>query len=106
MASRLVSYYRLLSRLFDWLTVRLDIHITCDNVLVMFHDPELSRTTDGTGRIDKQPWQGKLECVKPTNHFAVTDPRQTCEDNKGAASADTCFYGCARYLDGSEKLGG
>jgi phosphatidylglycerol phospholipase C len=38
-----------------------DIHITADNVLVMFHDPELSRTTNGTGRLHGQPWTGVLE---------------------------------------------
>ncbi|CAD6586775.1 MAG: hypothetical protein TREMPRED_004555 [Tremellales sp. Tagirdzhanova-0007] len=32
----------------------------------MFHDPELSRTTNGTGRIDSQPWQGMLEHVRTT----------------------------------------
>jgi phosphatidylglycerol phospholipase C len=41
--------------------IETDIHITADNVLVMFHDPELSRTTDGTGRIHDQPWAGQLE---------------------------------------------
>ncbi|WVQ81598.1 hypothetical protein IAT38_003722 [Cryptococcus sp. DSM 104549] len=41
-----------------------DIHMTTDNVLVMFHDPELGRTTNGTGRIDKQPWAGVLEHVR------------------------------------------
>ena len=35
--------------------------MTSDNVLVMFHDPELSRTTDGKGRIGEQPWHGVLE---------------------------------------------
>jgi len=29
----------------------------------MFHDPVLDRTTNGTGRIDKQPWHGVLESV-------------------------------------------
>ncbi|ODO01710.1 hypothetical protein I350_06536 [Cryptococcus amylolentus CBS 6273] len=41
-----------------------DIHMTTDNVLVMFHDPELERTTDGEGRIDKLPWKGVLEHVR------------------------------------------
>lgn len=30
----------------------------------MFHDPELHRTTNGTGRIDDQPWTGVLEHVR------------------------------------------
>lgn len=44
----------------NWL-IAADIHITSDNRLVMFHDPELHRTTNGTGRIDDQPWTGVLE---------------------------------------------
>jgi phosphatidylglycerol phospholipase C len=48
---------------FDWNNwlISADIHITSDNRLVMFHDPELHRTTNGTGRIDDQPWTGVLE---------------------------------------------
>ncbi|WVR09202.1 hypothetical protein IAU60_006264 [Kwoniella sp. DSM 27419] len=44
--------------------IETDIHITADNVLVMFHDPELHRTTDGEGLIHKQPWTGVLEHVR------------------------------------------
>jgi glycerophosphoryl diester phosphodiesterase len=43
------------------LELTLDIHITADNVLVLFHDPKLDRTTTGTGRIREQPWKGVLE---------------------------------------------
>ena len=41
----------------------LDIHMTSDDCLVLFHDPELGRTTTGTGRIDHLPWHGVLEWV-------------------------------------------
>ncbi|KAL7422707.1 hypothetical protein Q5752_001998 [Cryptotrichosporon argae] len=44
--------------------IETDIHITKDDVLVMFHDPELSRTTDGRGRLHDQPWHGVLEHVR------------------------------------------
>ncbi|KAK4686292.1 phosphatidylglycerol phospholipase C, partial [Tremellales sp. Uapishka_1] len=44
--------------------IETDIHMTTDDVLVMFHDPELGRTTDGNGRIDKLPWHGVLEHVR------------------------------------------
>ncbi|OCF44948.1 glycerophosphodiesterase [Kwoniella heveanensis CBS 569] len=44
--------------------IETDIHITADNVLVMFHDPELNRTTNGEGLIHKQPWVGVLEHVR------------------------------------------
>lgn len=43
--------------------IETDIHVTADNVLVMFHDPRLERTTDGTGLIHEQPWHGVLEHV-------------------------------------------
>lgn len=38
-----------------------DIHITKDDVLVMFHDPELSGKTTGKGKIHETPWAGVLE---------------------------------------------
>lgn len=41
--------------------IETDIHMTADDELVMFHDPELHRTTDGEGRIHDQPWRGVLE---------------------------------------------
>ncbi|RSH95433.1 hypothetical protein EHS25_000523 [Saitozyma podzolica] len=44
--------------------IETDIHITADNVLVLFHDPKLDRTTTGTGRIREQPWKGVLEHVR------------------------------------------
>lgn len=37
--------------------------VTSDNILVMFHDPRLERTTNGTGLIHEQPWSGVLEHV-------------------------------------------
>lgn len=32
----------------------------------MFHDPSLERTTDGTGTIKTQPWNGVIEHVRTT----------------------------------------
>lgn len=32
-------------------------------MVLMFHDPTLDRTTNGTGTIRSQPWAGKIECV-------------------------------------------
>ncbi|WRT68870.1 uncharacterized protein IL334_005851 [Kwoniella shivajii] len=46
--------------------IETDIHITADNQLVLFHDPELHRTTDGQGLIHKLPWKGVLEHVRTT----------------------------------------
>lgn len=43
------------------LTLPLDIHITSDGVIVMFHDPTLERTTTGKGKIREQPWRGVIE---------------------------------------------
>lgn len=43
--------------------IETDIHMTRDNRLVMFHDPELSRTTDGKGKIHSLPWAGVIEYV-------------------------------------------
>jgi glycerophosphoryl diester phosphodiesterase len=33
-----------------------DVHTTSDGVVVVHHDDTLDRTTDGTGRVDAQPW--------------------------------------------------
>ncbi len=40
-----------------------DVHITSDGVVVMFHDPTLDRTTNGTGTIRSQPWTDVIESV-------------------------------------------
>lgn len=34
-----------------------DVHVTADGVLVSFHDEELDRVTDSTGRIDQLPYE-------------------------------------------------
>ncbi|EPQ59044.1 PLC-like phosphodiesterase [Gloeophyllum trabeum ATCC 11539] len=36
-----------------------DVHMSLDDVVVMFHDPSLERTTDGTGFIRERYWYGK-----------------------------------------------
>ncbi|KZT29367.1 PLC-like phosphodiesterase [Neolentinus lepideus HHB14362 ss-1] len=35
-----------------------DVHMSLDDVVVMFHDPSLERTTDGTGLIRERYWYG------------------------------------------------
>ncbi|BEJ13668.1 hypothetical protein CspHIS471_0308420 [Cutaneotrichosporon sp. HIS471] len=53
--------------------IETDIHVTADNVLVMFHDPRLERTTNGKGLIHEQPWHGVLDSVhtKKTPHQPI-----------------------------------
>ncbi|KAF9462014.1 PLC-like phosphodiesterase [Collybia nuda] len=36
-----------------------DVHVSADNVVVMFHDPALERTTDSTGQIKERHWYGE-----------------------------------------------
>ncbi|PPQ63159.1 hypothetical protein CVT24_005799, partial [Panaeolus cyanescens] len=36
-----------------------DVHVSADNVVVMFHDPDLSRTTDSKGQIKERSWYGE-----------------------------------------------
>lgn len=40
--------------------------MTSDDELVLFHDPQLERTSDGKGLIHTQPWHGVLEHVRTT----------------------------------------
>ncbi|TBU33039.1 PLC-like phosphodiesterase [Dichomitus squalens] len=35
-----------------------DVHVSLDDVVIMFHDPTLDRTTDGHGKIKEQNWYG------------------------------------------------
>jgi len=48
-----------------------DVHITKDNVIVMFHDSSLQRTTDGKGLIRDQNYHGVIEHVR-----TVKEPKQ------------------------------
>jgi len=36
-----------------------DVHVSVDDVVIMFHDPSLDRTTNGTGLIREQLWHGE-----------------------------------------------
>ncbi|KAE9407234.1 PLC-like phosphodiesterase [Gymnopus androsaceus JB14] len=50
-----------------------DVHVSSDDVVIMFHDPELSRTTDSTGAIKDRTWYG----VDGMEHVrTVKEPRQ------------------------------
>ncbi|KAF8165680.1 PLC-like phosphodiesterase [Crassisporium funariophilum] len=58
-----------------------DVHVSADNIVVMFHDPALERTTDSTGHIKLRQWYGedgmqhvrtKKEPKQPIPTFAET----------------------------------
>ncbi|KAK7470131.1 hypothetical protein VKT23_001571 [Stygiomarasmius scandens] len=36
-----------------------DVHVSLDDVVIMFHDPDLSRTTDSAGKIKERNWYGE-----------------------------------------------
>ncbi|KAH9482332.1 Phosphatidylglycerol phospholipase C [Psilocybe cubensis] len=36
-----------------------DVHVSADDVVVMFHDPALERTTDSKGQIKERTWYGE-----------------------------------------------
>ncbi|KAI0677253.1 PLC-like phosphodiesterase [Trametes maxima] len=36
-----------------------DVHVSVDDVVVMFHDPSVNRVTDGTGLIRERSWHGE-----------------------------------------------
>jgi len=50
-----------------------DVHVSVDNIVVMFHDPSLERTTDGKGLIRERMWLG----VDGMEHVrTVQEPKQ------------------------------
>ncbi|CDR99563.1 hypothetical protein [Sporisorium scitamineum] len=60
-----------------------DVHITTDNVIVMFHDPTLERTTDGKGLIYERPYYGQdgIEHIRTLKQPAQQIPTfpQVCD---------------------------
>ncbi|EKM79843.1 hypothetical protein AGABI1DRAFT_127527 [Agaricus bisporus var. burnettii JB137-S8] len=50
-----------------------DVHVSADGVVLMFHDPDLSRTTSSTGWIKERNWYGEngMEQVR-----TVKEPKQ------------------------------
>lgn len=58
-----------------------DVHVTADNVIVMFHDPSLERTTDGKGLIKEQAYHGGIENVrtKAEPHQQIPTFKEVCD---------------------------
>lgn len=60
-----------------------DVHITSDDVIVMFHDTTLDRTTDSKGPINQRPYYGEngIEHVRTLKQPAQQIPtfEQLCE---------------------------
>ncbi|CEL59274.1 Phosphatidylglycerol phospholipase C OS=Schizosaccharomyces pombe (strain 972 / ATCC 24843) GN=SPAC4D7,02c PE=3 SV=2 [Rhizoctonia solani AG-1 IB] len=48
-----------------------DVHVSLDDIVLMFHDPSLGRTTDGRGLIREKRWSGDMEHVR-----TVREPKQ------------------------------
>jgi len=57
-----------------------DVHVSRDNVVVMFHDPSLERTTDSKGLIRERKWYGTngMEHVR-----TIKEPKQPIPTFKG-----------------------
>ncbi|GAA5863915.1 hypothetical protein JCM8547_005279 [Rhodosporidiobolus lusitaniae] len=58
-----------------------DVHITADGEIVMFHDPLLDRTTNGTGRIQTQAYHGVLDQLRTNKspHQKIPTLKETIE---------------------------
>ncbi|PWN90285.1 PLC-like phosphodiesterase [Acaromyces ingoldii] len=58
-----------------------DVHITADDVIIMFHDAALGRTTDGKGLIKNQNWDGNIENIRTLKQPFQQIPtfRQACD---------------------------
>ncbi|EIM89051.1 PLC-like phosphodiesterase [Stereum hirsutum FP-91666 SS1] len=53
-----------------------DVHISLDDVIIMFHDPDLERTTNSTGKVKERKWFGPdgMEHVRTTKQPAQSIP--------------------------------
>jgi len=55
--------------------IEIDVHVSIDDVVLMFHDPELGRTTNSKGQIRERQWYGAdgMEHVRTTKepHQAI-----------------------------------
>lgn len=51
-----------------------DVHVSSDDVVIMFHDPALGRTTDSKGEIKERKWYGEngMQHVR-----TIKEPKQT-----------------------------
>ncbi|GAA5835386.1 hypothetical protein JCM11251_005220 [Rhodosporidiobolus azoricus] len=58
-----------------------DVHITADGEIVMFHDPLLDRTTNGSGRIHTQNYHGNLDQLRTNKapHQKIPTLRETLD---------------------------
>lgn len=54
--------------------IETDVHISSDNVIVMFHDAYLERVTNGTGLIKRQPYHNGLDRLRTLK----TPPQPIC----------------------------
>ncbi|KZW04162.1 PLC-like phosphodiesterase [Exidia glandulosa HHB12029] len=50
-----------------------DVHVSADDVVLMFHDPALGRTTDGAGNIRERKWYGADGMEQ---HRTIKEPHQ------------------------------
>ncbi|CAE6465623.1 unnamed protein product [Rhizoctonia solani] len=48
-----------------------DVHVSLDDMVLMFHDPSLGRTTDGRGLIREKQWVGDMEHTR-----TIREPKQ------------------------------
>ncbi|GAA6063176.1 hypothetical protein JCM10212_003111 [Sporobolomyces blumeae] len=58
-----------------------DVHITADGEIVMFHDPLLDRTTNGTGKIQTQNYHNGLDQLRTNKspHQKIPTLRETLD---------------------------
>ncbi|KAI5474997.1 glycerophosphoryl diester phosphodiesterase [Pseudohyphozyma bogoriensis] len=48
------------------MVARVHVHITKDDVIIMFHDPKLERTTNGAGNVHSQNYHGGIDQLRTT----------------------------------------
>ena len=73
-------------------TVEIDIYLTADNEIVVMHDPDLNRTTNGTGKIEEMTLSAirTFRVVGASSDNGTADPIPTLDDYMQTFKDEDC----------------
>lgn len=73
-------------------TVEIDIYLSADNEIVVMHDPDLNRTTNGTGKIEEMTLSAirQYRVVGSSPDDGIADPIPTLDDYMQKFKGEDC----------------